>query len=145
MVTTVWRPCATATWSSKQTAHLQLVWQILGEPRVGLDSCNGDPVGGVAHKDLAHHVQALPGDVQVCGEAVLHSHDPLQQCICVLQTNDSALWKQRNSLRKVTKGGDCMCNGERDRSIQNDAKHCSCRQPHSRCDNTHCLSNTSVM
>lgn len=45
---------------------------------MGLDACNGDPVGRVAHKDLAHHVQALPGDVQVCGEAVLHPHDPLQ-------------------------------------------------------------------
>ncbi len=64
----------------KQSVYLELVWQILGEPGVGLDACNGDPVGRVAHKDLAHHVQALPGDVQVCGEAVLHPHDPLQPC-----------------------------------------------------------------
>ena len=57
---------------------LQLIWQVLGEPGVGLDACNGDPVGWVANKDLAHHVQALPRDVQVGGEAILHTHDPLQ-------------------------------------------------------------------
>jgi len=71
--------CGQHTAKAKR-AHLELIWQILGEPGVGLDACNGDPVGRVAHKDLAHHVQALPGDVQVCGEAVLHPHDPLQPC-----------------------------------------------------------------
>ena len=62
----------------KAFAHLELIWQVLGEPRVGLDASNGDPVGWVSYKDLAHHVQALPGDVQVGGEAILHPHDPLQ-------------------------------------------------------------------
>lgn len=58
-------------------SHLELIWQVLGEPWVGLDASNGDPVGWVADKDLAHHVQALPRDVQVGGKAVLHAHDPL--------------------------------------------------------------------
>ena len=40
--------------------YLQLVWKVLGEPGVRLNASNGNPVGRVAHKDLAHHVQALP-------------------------------------------------------------------------------------
>ncbi len=93
--------CGQHTAKAKR-AHLELIWQILGEPGVGLDACNGDPVGRVAHKDLAHHVQALPGDVQVCGEAVLHPHDPLQPCtvhvnflawhLCFVQWNQLALF-----------------------------------------------------
>ena len=73
--------CSSTLKECSSAAHLELVWQVLGEPGVRLDASNGDSVSGVAHKDLAHHVQALPGDVQVCGEAVLHTHDPLQQCI----------------------------------------------------------------
>lgn len=73
--------CSVELQGSSVFAHLKLIWQVLGEPRVGLDASNGDPVGGVAHKDLAHHVQALPGNMQVGGEAVLHTHDPLQQHI----------------------------------------------------------------
>ena len=65
--------------------YLELIWKVLGEPGVRLDASNGDPVGRIAHKDLAHHVQALPGDVQVCGEAVLHTHDPLQHKIRGIQ------------------------------------------------------------
>lgn len=60
---------------------------------MGLDASNGDSVGRVADKDFAHHVQALPRDVQVCWKAVLHTHDPLHHGIAYLQ-----LTEQRGAL-----------------------------------------------
>ena len=45
---------------------------------MGADAPNGDPVAWVGLEDLADEVHALPGEVQVAGEAVLHAHDALQ-------------------------------------------------------------------
>lgn len=59
--------------------YLELVWQVLEEPGVRPDSSNGDPLGGVTHEDLADHVQALLGQVEIAGEAILHAHDSLRK------------------------------------------------------------------
>ena len=58
--------------------HLELIGQVLGEPRVRLDARNVDALCGIAHKDLIHHVHALPCQMQVAGPAVLDAHDTLQ-------------------------------------------------------------------
>ena len=78
-------------------AHLKLVWQILGEPGVRLDASNGDPIGRVAHKNLAHHVQALPGDVQVGGKAVFHTHNPLQQGVLCFKCHSKHIERKQKT------------------------------------------------
>lgn len=62
-------------------AYLEFVWKVLGEPRVRLDASNGDSIGGVANKDLAHHGQALLRDLQSCVGKLYFTPIPLQLCI----------------------------------------------------------------
>ena len=56
----------------------QFFRKVFEEPGVGADAADGDAVARVGLEDLADEVHALPGQVQVAGEAVLHAHDALQ-------------------------------------------------------------------
>lgn len=60
------------------TTILELVWEVLLEPRVLLDALHADAVDWVANKDATHEVQAFPRKVEVAGKAVLDTHDALQ-------------------------------------------------------------------
>ena len=63
---------------SSSAAVQQLFREVLHEPGVGADAPNRDAVARVGLEDLADEVHALPGQMQVAGEAVLHAHDALQ-------------------------------------------------------------------
>lgn len=77
--------------------HLELFRQILLEPRMVSDPSDVDAVGRVPNKYFADEVHTLSGQVQVAGEAVLHSHDPLQELSMQLRCRISACWKHKNN------------------------------------------------
>jgi hypothetical protein len=66
--------------------HLELLRQVLLEPWMVPDPGDVDAVGWVPDKDFADEVHALSGQMQVAGEAVLHSHDPLKATATQSQT-----------------------------------------------------------
>ena len=63
---------------SASAPHLELIGQVLGKPWVRLDARNVDALCRVAHKDLIHHVNTLPSQLQVAGPDVLDTHKTLQ-------------------------------------------------------------------
>lgn len=80
------------------TAVLELVWEVLLEPRVLLDALHADAVDWVAHKDAAHEVQAFPRQMQVAGKAVLDAHDTLQVQTSASAEQQTGLEKERNRV-----------------------------------------------
>ncbi len=60
-------------------SHLEFLRQVLLEPWMIPDPGDVDAVRRVPDKDFADEVHTLSGQMQVAGEAVLHSHDPLNR------------------------------------------------------------------
>ena len=82
----------------------ELLGQVLEEPRVHADARNGDAVARVGLKDLADEVHALPRQVQVAGEAVLHAHDALHTPQHGQHALQMAFWPTARSISQDAAG-----------------------------------------